>query len=344
VNLNRVYGNPSLSLHPTIYAARKLILYAHLGKDVEEDNLEPLLPPPSPIEKAESTPQLDAGETAVKSTTPFATSTSSLFFGQPPIGDGKYSFPAQSLWEIPTAAVRHNRPSASSRSSNASSRGSSLAGFPSLGISPHKQEYSSQWYEMTENSRCSEGDESIADFSLTGDHGTGPPVRSSLPNPEDVASYDFLPPCAVSSVSSAASQRTSFLGAFRGGPPTLPRLPDSFFQPASLKEIADSDAGGAIIDEDITSASDMMNQSKTDLGPTFPTDDGESGLYMYIDIHGHASKRGIFMYGNHFANAETKVDSLLFPRLMSVNCANFDFPACNFTEECQIYPKCINEY
>lgn len=29
VNLNRVYGSPSLELHPTIYAAKKLILYAH---------------------------------------------------------------------------------------------------------------------------------------------------------------------------------------------------------------------------------------------------------------------------------------------------------------------------
>ncbi len=36
MNLNRVYGNPSLELNPTIYAARKLILYAHLGKDVNE--------------------------------------------------------------------------------------------------------------------------------------------------------------------------------------------------------------------------------------------------------------------------------------------------------------------
>ena len=34
--MNRVYGNPSLELNPTIYAARKLILYAHLGKDVNE--------------------------------------------------------------------------------------------------------------------------------------------------------------------------------------------------------------------------------------------------------------------------------------------------------------------
>ena len=69
-----------------------------------------------------------------------------------------------------------------------------------------------------------------------------------------------------------------------------------------------------------------------DTGPTFPSDTGDSGLFMYIDIHGHASKRGIFMYGNYFDDTETKTDALLFPKLMSINSANFDFPACNFTQ------------
>ena len=54
-------------------------------------------------------------------------------------------------------------------------------------------------------------------------------------------------------------------------------------------------------------------------------------MFLYVDIHGHASKRGIFMYGNHFTDIDTKIDSMLLPKLMSLNCANFDFPACNFT-------------
>ena len=37
------------------------------------------------------------------------------------------------------------------------------------------------------------------------------------------------------------------------------------------------------------------------------------------------------MYGNHFDELETKVSALLYPKLMSINSANFDFPACNFT-------------
>ena len=59
----------------------------------------------------------------------------------------------------------------------------------------------------------------------------------------------------------------------------------------------------------------------------------ESNLLLYVDIHGHASKRGIFMYGNHFSDMETKISSMLLPKIMSINCANFDFPACNFTEK-----------
>ena len=58
----------------------------------------------------------------------------------------------------------------------------------------------------------------------------------------------------------------------------------------------------------------------------------KSNLLLYVDIHGHASKRGIFMYGNHFSDMETKIASMLLPKLMSINSANFDFPACNFTE------------
>ena len=37
VNLNRVYGSPTLELHPTIYAAKKLFMYAHHRKEMPED-------------------------------------------------------------------------------------------------------------------------------------------------------------------------------------------------------------------------------------------------------------------------------------------------------------------
>nr|XP_034829926.1 cytosolic carboxypeptidase-like protein 5 isoform X2 [Maniola hyperantus] len=66
--------------------------------------------------------------------------------------------------------------------------------------------------------------------------------------------------------------------------------------------------------------------------PRAPHKDIESGLYLYIDLHGHASKKGIFMYGNHFEDLESCVECMLLPRIMSLNNLHFHFSSCNFTE------------
>ncbi|CAH2105329.1 unnamed protein product [Euphydryas editha] len=60
--------------------------------------------------------------------------------------------------------------------------------------------------------------------------------------------------------------------------------------------------------------------------------DVDSGLFLYIDLHGHASKKGIFMYGNHFEDLESCVECMLLPRIMSLNNLHFHFSSCNFTE------------
>ncbi|KAJ9589715.1 hypothetical protein L9F63_017087 [Diploptera punctata] len=61
-------------------------------------------------------------------------------------------------------------------------------------------------------------------------------------------------------------------------------------------------------------------------------DNDESGLFLYVDMHGHASKKGIFMYGNYFENVEDSIECMLLPKIMSMNSQNFHFTACNFTE------------
>lgn len=64
----------------------------------------------------------------------------------------------------------------------------------------------------------------------------------------------------------------------------------------------------------------------------------QSGLFLYLDLHGHASKKGIFMYGNHFQDLEKNVDCMLLPKIMSLNNHNFHFGSCNFTER-NMYTK-----
>lgn len=58
----------------------------------------------------------------------------------------------------------------------------------------------------------------------------------------------------------------------------------------------------------------------------------ESGLFLYLDLHGHASKKGVFMYGNHFDDLERRVECMMLPKLMGLNNHHFHFQGCNFTE------------
>lgn len=79
------------------------------------------------------------------------------------------------------------------------------------------------------------------------------------------------------------------------------------------------------------------NNNPEDQTDTSLVGDGDvvktSGLFLYIDLHGHASKKGIFMYGNHFKDQKSNVECMLLPKLMAMNNSNFHFYACNFTEK-----------
>lgn len=60
--------------------------------------------------------------------------------------------------------------------------------------------------------------------------------------------------------------------------------------------------------------------------------DEQSNMFLYIDLHGHASKKGIFMYGNYLPKIAESVECMLLPRLMSMNSHHFHFDACVFSE------------
>ena len=296
VNLNRVYVNPSPLVHPTIYAAKKLIMLAHLGVAPAEQVITSFSKEEDlsdPVEECEEK-KID-----LVNDVPECTNDSGSDVNLPTFGEPEWYKPL-TLWDISKSSSR-GRTSTSSRVSN-SSRTSHCSGVSGSGSivssTPVKGESSGQqWYEMTETSRCSEGDESVADFSVGPSFGIGALLGSSTDNKFD--NDAFLPPEIPSSPSKRSRfGRTSFAGVF---------------------DNKDSSS--------VDSNCNLSTTEKSDLTP--PT--GESELFLYVDIHGHASKRGIFMYGNHFEELETKVSALLYPKLMSINSANFDFPACNFS-------------
>ncbi|XP_072757587.1 cytosolic carboxypeptidase-like protein 5 [Anoplolepis gracilipes] len=77
--------------------------------------------------------------------------------------------------------------------------------------------------------------------------------------------------------------------------------------------------------------SDKVTYTAVGMGEVSKSSDN-SGLYLYIDLHGHASKKGVFMYGNHFADPEDTITCMLLPKLMSINNPHFHFTSCNFAE------------
>ncbi|XP_044145947.1 LOW QUALITY PROTEIN: cytosolic carboxypeptidase-like protein 5 [Bufo gargarizans] len=93
-----------------------------------------------------------------------------------------------------------------------------------------------------------------------------------------------------------------------------------------LKAEVDGDHGESRLD------TDSSNEATTSVPPQ------ESGIAFYVDLHGHASKRGCFMYGNYFTDENEQMENLLYPKLISLNSAHFDFMGCNFSEK-NMYAK-----
>ena len=59
----------------------------------------------------------------------------------------------------------------------------------------------------------------------------------------------------------------------------------------------------------------------------------EGRLVMYLDLHAHASKRGVFMYGNMCESLHQQIENMLYVKLITINSQYLDFDACNFTEK-----------
>lgn len=77
-----------------------------------------------------------------------------------------------------------------------------------------------------------------------------------------------------------------------------------------------------------------LNSTNIDISEDFDrkNENEQSSMFLYIDLHGHASKKGVFMYGNYLPKVAEAVECMLLPRLMSMNCHHFHFDACVFSE------------
>lgn len=88
-------------------------------------------------------------------------------------------------------------------------------------------------------------------------------------------------------------------------------------------------------------ASTLISHSLKSLKPIMEQDESQcnlrssqqSGVALYVDLHAHATKRGVFMYGNYFGDVAAAAENMLFPKLLSLNSPHLDFDHCVFSEK-----------
>ena len=170
-------------------------------------------------------------------------------------------------------------------------RSSSCSSQPSTSslLSPFVTSKSGSWYEMTDTSRFSEGDESIADFSVFD--------KTSRNDVNDQTTLSFVG--AFSSPAASANATNA---------ETKPAISSSSEPKLNVVGIENNPTCKPTMQSQDASASNGSSSTfsevptEEDANLDFPAVEGKkivptknSGLFLYVDIHGHASKRGIFM-------------------------------------------------
>ena len=65
----------------------------------------------------------------------------------------------------------------------------------------------------------------------------------------------------------------------------------------------------------------------------------KKNLFMFLDLHAHANKKACFVFGNNTSEEEELVATMLFPKLISMNCINFEFNECSFAPSLDTTPE-----
>ena len=58
-----------------------------------------------------------------------------------------------------------------------------------------------------------------------------------------------------------------------------------------------------------------------------------TSLFLYLDMHAHASKRGCFLFGNYVEDIEQQIENVAYSTLVSINTPYLDIGGCDFSKK-----------
>ncbi|XP_070195539.1 cytosolic carboxypeptidase-like protein 5 isoform X3 [Littorina saxatilis] len=344
MNLNRMYLDPSPLLHPPIYASKSLLVYHHVENRVPRDNGELQdIRVNFPQAQGEDQPKLTDrqskdrlmgrgnGSSEGDSTVSLSFSHSHELDGnETPVGSSTQThfFPApeESNAAVMSVTVKHTE--VKSRS-------------PWLGTGNSSQLTRSEL--VTETMKIEPlnlADLDVSDGS-TSDQSGGETYKANKLHPTSSSSSLFslldqkneaMEGVDVRPVDSELRLRLSELNMSED---LNPNSAMTDFCLDSEREVSDRLGNEGSEDEEEpgtmeglsgTCAPHLADPKLKEILPH------ESGIAFYVDLHGHASKRGCFIYGNFFDNEDVQVENMLYAKLIAVNTAHFDFSGCNFSE------------
>ena len=321
VNLNRMYQDPSFELYPSIYASKSVLVYHHCENRVTKKNSKGDI---DLLEEMYGSVGLDgAGEKCLMQNT----SEESQIFHD----NINYPEIEPIPVTVPTPRNSSCQPVVRSRTynvtygKNGTSTTSVVTSDTSAGIVPVKISESNLNSSLNSCTELDRSEVFTSNDKTDGSHYTAGPGSQELLSglrqmtldnqvchmdpecPDIVGKYD-----GIRSLNDVASGGECEDGMEEGHIGNEGSDDDDDFDPLP--------SGVAVY------APHLSDPKLREIPPH------ESGIALYVDLHGHASKRGCFIYGNYFEQEDKQVENMLFPKLISLNTAHFDFAGCNFTE------------
>ncbi|XP_048256600.1 cytosolic carboxypeptidase-like protein 5 isoform X3 [Haliotis rufescens] len=341
VNLNRMYLDPSFTLHPSIYAAKSVIIYHHVHNRIKKEGDLSDIQVNFPQGELVSSPQRPATRTPRLNLSGQGEALSSrTLVGADPLSSRTPGSDAT------TVVIRDCVEPVDSHRSDRNPGGSEATWLhetnklPTLDVegldSSHMDSAQPKSFQIEplnladlDGTDTSLSDGGLAPDTMPTNHVSSSccSVLSNLDMTKDQRRVDSELRLRLSELNMSDDFRCD------GGP--------------ANELMADTD------DEGDGDTDNLGNEGSEDEGDVYVTSTNsphlsdpklkeipphESGIAFYVDLHGHASKRGCFIYGNYYENEDTQVENMMFPKLISINTAHFDFTGCNFSER-NMYSK-----